>query len=293
MRAAGIDVDNRANVGGGNGVARQAQSYGKTDGQLGAMVVGSPPFAGSVGSDDPQKRGGLLVSDPKRAGDVNLTGSYGTSEGQLASMVVGSPPFGDQGTNDKRKFGGMKDTSNLHVEGLKGQLGGAQDYGDAPGQLGAMVVGSPPFENSIPQHDKTFCAPHDSTGYLKGDYGSHPAQLGNDTGDTFWTAARAIVEQCWLLLPPGAACIWVVKDYVKNGAIVPFTDQWQALCEACGFETLHIHRAMLVKRRGAQAGFDGALVSKDVSRKSFFRRLAEAKGSPEINWETVLCMVKR
>lgn len=36
MKRAGIDVSNRANVGGNNGVARQAQNYGTSAGQLGA-----------------------------------------------------------------------------------------------------------------------------------------------------------------------------------------------------------------------------------------------------------------
>jgi hypothetical protein len=226
---------------------RAEERYGHTPGQLGAMVVGSPPFAGSVGSDDPQKRGGLLVSDPKRAGDVNLTGSYGETVGQLGAMPIGH----------------------------------------------AVVVGSPPYEGTNQDYARGYKYAKPQGGMAQENYGSAPGQLGNDTGETFWTAARLIVEQCYLLLPAGGAAVWVVKDYVKNGAIVPFSEQWQVLCEACGFETLHIHRAMLVKRRGAQAGFDGAMVSKDVSRKSFFRRLAEAKGSPEINWETVLCMVKR
>ncbi len=47
-------------------------------------VISSPPFQQSVGSDTPEKRGGLLANDPKRRKDKNLTGSYGDSEGQLA-----------------------------------------------------------------------------------------------------------------------------------------------------------------------------------------------------------------
>jgi hypothetical protein len=324
---------------------RAEERYGHTPGQLGAMVVGSPPFAGSVGSDDPQKRGGLLVSDPKRAGDVNLTGSYGTSEGQLGAMIVGSPPYAEslkpeteEQTRRKQeriaKSKSLYDGRAIEVPSAgKAALGGG--YGDAPGQLGAMpigqalVVGSPPFENSLagePRKDNSILGQmqrgeNKTNGGRFGKsldqvYSSDPTNLGNDTGETFWTAARLIVEQCYLLLPPGGAAVWVVKDYVKNGAIVPFSEQWQALCEACGFETLHIHRAMLVKRRGAQAALDVRVgdevlftdmqgrewiqpgkeledKSLDVSRKSFFRRLAEAKGSPEINWETVLCMVKR
>lgn len=202
-----------------------------------AAVIGSPPFAGSVGSDDPAKRGGILVSDPKRANDTNLTGSYGATAGQLAGMVVGSPPFEDNIASAKR-------------------VGNAVNY----------------------------------TGHKLQDYGSTPGQLGTDSGPTFWTAAAEIVAQCAMILPPGAVSYWVVKDYVKGGQIIPFSDQWRQLCEVSGFETVEIVRAWLVKKNGAQAGLNGEMVSKDVERKSFFRRLAEKKGSPRIDWETVLIM---
>lgn len=224
-------------------------------GAYGVAVVTSPPFAGSVGSDDPAKRGGLLVSDPKRAGDVNLTGSYGTSSGQLGGMATGDV---------------------------------------------AAVVGSPPFENSIGTKDEDFWAKHnDATQNWNGatrqtaDYGDDPANIGNDSGETFWSAAKLIIDQCYQILPPGAPAVWVLKAYVKNGQIVDFPGQWQALCEACGFETVHIHRAWLVKRNGAQATMDGGAVSKDIQKKSFFRRLAEKNGAPPIDFETVLCTRKR
>lgn len=215
-------------------------------GAYGVAIVGSPPFAESIGSDDPAKRGGLF-RDPKRAGDVNLTGSYGTTHGQLGAMKA----------------------------------------------VGA-VVGSPPFENSIPQQDKTFTMPHDTTGNVKADYGSTPNQLGNESGETFWAASRTIIDQCYQILPEGARAIWVVKNYVKAGREVQFSEQWRLLCEACGFETVEVIRAMLVKKNGAQAGFDGEMVNKDVARKSFFRRLHE-KRRPDlaIDWETVLITRKR
>jgi hypothetical protein len=258
----------------------------------GPVIVSSPPYVDSM-----EKIGGI---DPAKSNHIGGPHSqmnrsdtrYGTAPGQLGAMVVGSPPFADSvGSDDPDKRGGLfRDEKRRNDTNLTGT------YGETEGQLGAMkagaVIGSPPFEKSIPQQDKDFCAPHDSTGYLKGDYGSTAGQIGATQGDTFWAAARLIVEQCALLLPEGGAAIWVVKGYIKNGQYVDFPGQWQALCEACGFETVHVHRAMLVKKNGAQAGFDGGMVSKDVARKSFFRRLAERKGSPPIDFETVLCTRK-
>lgn len=235
-----------------NGSARR-NGYGDSNAQLSALppgnpaaVVTSPPFAGSVGSDDPAKRGGLLVSDPKRAGDVNLTGSYGTTPGQLGGMaVVGSPPY--EGT---------------HI---------------APITTGR--IGDNPE------------SPWKQTGLDQ--YGRENGQLGTESGETFWSAARLIVEQCAMLLPPGAPAVWVTKRYVKNGAIVDFSQQWAQLCEACGFEVVHWHRAWLVKDNGGQADIFGDTHEKKVARKSFFRRLAEKNGSPAIDWEDVICTRKR
>ena len=94
--------------------------------------------------------------------------------------------------------------------------------------------------------------------------------------------------------------------------MVDFPGQWRTLCEAVGFVALHEHRAWLVEDKGnARALFDftngdagdiqaGEVVRLDgnkvkpakMKKISFFRRLAEAKGSPRIDWETIFCFVK-
>lgn len=38
--------------------------------------------------------------------------------------------------------------------------------------------------------------------------------------------------------------------------------------------------------------WDGLFKEDRKERKSFFRRLAEKKGSPRIDWEDILCMEK-
>ena len=99
------------------------------------------------------------------------------------------------------------------------------------------------------------------------------------------------MEQVYAALVPGGHAVWVTKAFVRNGERVDFPGQWRQLCEAVGFVTLHEHHAMLREDRGTQLGFfeDDHLVTE---RKSFFRRLAESKGSPRIDWETVWCMEK-
>ena len=119
-------------------------------------------------------------------------------------------------------------------------------------------------------------------------YGQSEGQLGKETGDTFWEAAKLIVSNCHAALKPNGIAVWVAKDFVHNKQIVPFTTNWQRLCESCGFTTLELIRAWLIEDRGSQFQLNGDLVHKRVERKSFFRRLAEKKGSPRIDYEVVL-----
>src|SRR3990167_3133811 len=90
----------------------------------------------------------------------------------------------------------------------------------------------------------------------------------------------------------GGHAIFVTKDFIRKGQRVPFSDQWQALCESVGFRMVCRHRAMLVKSHGTQGTIFGGTEQLSTQRKSFFRRLAEKKGSPAIDWEDVLCMVR-
>jgi hypothetical protein len=123
------------------------------------------------------------------------------------------------------------------------------------------------------------------------EYGTTPGQLGAEP-DTFWSASAQIMQELALLLPAGAVCAWVVKAYVKNKAIVPFPQQWLALCEQHGFTLIEEIHASLVEDHGTQEGLFGEAQRVTTEKKSFFRRLAEKKGSPRIDHETVLIMQK-
>ena len=95
-----------------------------------------------------------------------------------------------------------------------------------------------------------------------------------------------------IILAPGAVTIWVTKDFVRNKQRIPFSQQWAQLCEAAGFTLIEWHRASLVEDNGTQLGMFGEDRELRRERKSFFRRLAEKKGSPRIDWEDVLCLRK-
>jgi hypothetical protein len=266
--------------------------YGNTAGQLEGLPMGSvdaaissPPFgAGETRDRSPVQEGS--VSDC-------ITRAYtqdkqGTTPGNLATMdaAIGSPPY-EAGC---RHTGG-EDKHPEHIEG-----------GDYHGLGYSAAISSPPYEGqsahpSIGSVNKDDWGNEgtDITGRrgLSGDYGETPGQLGQEQAETFWSAAKVIVQQVYALLKPGAHAIWVVKAFVRDKEIVDFPGQWQALCEHCGFDTVHYHRAWLVEDRGTQIDLWGNGHDQTVAFKSFFRRMYENK-YPEnsIDYEVVLCMQK-
>lgn len=238
---------------------KRDQDYGSTPGQVGKMkegdfgaVIGSPPFAGSVGSDDPERRGGLFA-DERRRTDRNLTGTYGNTPGQLGVMVegvLGSPPYGAGTVNGRNGI----DPTKFDRYGQNSQAVTMNGYGQTPGQLNS--------ESS-------------------------------ESGETFWSAAKIIVEQSYQILRPGGVSIWVCKDFARDWERVEFCRQWRLLCEAVGFVHEETFRALLVKDKGRQQTIDGDVVELKVERKSFFRRNYESKpGAVRIDWECVICMRK-
>jgi hypothetical protein len=96
-----------------------------------------------------------------------------------------------------------------------------------------------------------------------------------------------VYGQCLLALKPGGVMAVVVKGYVKKGKIVDLPGDTLTMLTALGFEPIERVKAMLVKESSEETLFEGT-VTKTKERKSFFRRLAEKKGSPRIDFEEVL-----
>lgn len=283
------------------------------------LVCSSPPFSDSLESKDKK------FNAKARPGRTIQKADYGSSPGQLGAMkegdfdcVVGSPPYAGSvnadshgidwtkagpATGNRKRGAGTK-----HEATLCAQL----SYGQSEGQLASLpegrfeaVISSPPYEASLtpgnkggPEYEqrrkegmKRSGSSHTGGGQLKYNarYSFYDDNLGNSSGDTFWSAAREILIQCHMVLKPGGHAIWVCKDFVRKGKRIPFSDQWQALCESVGFRLVCRHKAMLVKNHGEQSTIFGPSEQLTTERKSFFRRLTEKKGSPAIDWEDVLC----
>ena len=309
---------------GGDYGSHPAQLGNMREGELGEVladvVISSPPYAQLGTKTGKVDETAWSDGRPRPIGaSQKESPGYGQSEGQLAAMPAGdapvacisSPPHGDSIREGKSgiDWGKQADRDTDHSHGYDGE-----GYGSTPGNLAQLPVGdapvacisSPPFEKaqtgggiaaamqgrSDYQVDKHLL----TTGSRVQGYqtqGETEGQLGQESGDTFWSATKAIVQQVYQVLAPGGHCVWITKRFVRNKAIVEFSQQWRDMCESVGFVTAHWHRAWLVEDRGTQHRLDGGIDKREVRRMSFFRRL-HTKKYPHlaILWEDVICQVK-
>lgn len=267
--------------------ARQS-GYGDSPSNLGNLpdkgfeaAIGSPPWAaqmneGGAKGDPPgnlrRVRAIQTGRNPDSPSNQQFYQSYGSSPGQLAAMpegafegVVSSPPWGE-GAEGKLRAEKFKDPVAFAEKLADGKYRDGKAVASAAGRMAQL------------QRDSG------ST------YGGGEDNLGNTSRENFWLAARQILEQVFLCVKPGGHAVWVVKAFVRKGQRVDFPGQWAQLCEAVGFRVVHWHRAWLVEDHGTQGRTDGGETRLTKEKKSFFRRLAEKKGSPRIDWEDVLCL---
>lgn len=292
-----------------------------------AAVIGSPDYVNSDTQPTKLGEGKGTRQDGDGAGRNKGDYLYSTAEGKLGSLPVGdvdavvsSPPWqqGAEGGVRADKWSdpaaflaagrghGASDAARLRQM----ERDNAKTYGSSAGQLGVMpagsladaVVSSPPFRQQQTgggiaaamnggDYALTTGKPGQNCGYQK-QSDSDANLAGEKSDDTFWSAARIICEQAYQILRPGGVAVWVVKAFCRNGAIVDFPGDWRRLCEACGFEFVEEIHASLVKRT-ENPGLFGEPVVKSKARKSFFRRLHEAK-RPDlaIDFEVVLIVRK-
>jgi hypothetical protein len=262
-----------------------------------SCCVSSPPYSDGLGHG-----GQTAIDNEKRL--YTRREFYGQTEGQLgamkegnlhASLAVSSPPYAES----LNHAGGIDAEKSAHTGGPNSQMNRSDTrYGETVGQLGAMragrfecAVSSPPYEGSrIQQAGEGGNAANMRRSNDRDPYGGHVDNLGKQSGDTFWSASRTILEQLHQVLTPNAHAVFVVKRFVRNKQIVDFPAQWTLLCQSVGFKLIHDHHALLVERYGDQGRIDGGADVKTISRKSFFRRLHEKKyPGTEIDHENVLC----
>ncbi len=230
-------------------------------------VIASPPYAeiasGAGGLNTlpaaPGQQGGRSAASPSQDTDQR----YGDQDGQLAKMPIGnvdaivsSPPFTQ----------GYSGGGGINVKG----------YGDGSDKVGERTYQALAGERE-PGNLETMPLGH----------------VDDENTGTFWAAAFDIVRECYTILKIGGVAVFVTKHFVRNGKLVDFPGDWRKLCEHTGFETILEVQASLVTEEVHIDLLDGREVTTRRERKSFFRRLAEKKGSPRIDFETVHFLVKR
>lgn len=281
--------------------------YPHSPGQLGAMpacdlAVASPPYADRCANDNQR----TLARDGLQQGHNEGDGhTYGATTGQLSSMpladlALSSPPYANGCTHT-----GGADPQPQHIQG-----GAVRQvaYGHTEGQLADLSISSPPYEATVNSGshgiDWSKAGPatgnrtrgegckHEATLRAQLAYGQEEGQLGSIEGQTFWEAAALVIQGVWEVLRPGGVCIWVVKNYIRDGREVDFTGDWARLNTHIGFEWLHWHKALLVESHGTQRDLFQEDKVQETRRESFFRRLARKKTGLAIDYESVLCFRK-
>ena len=272
----------------------------------------------------PWREGRNRGEDTQHEATLRAQLNYGASPGNLGAMregsadaVCSSPPYAEtmSDPHDGIKWRQAKTEggSENHQKRGKSICG---EYGKTPGQLGNLPPGSleavadncitsPPFCDAEPFKDKSFRPnqseqytkqPYEKRGFLDPDYEENAkhrslSSFRNPT-DTFWAASRQILSQLYLCIKPGGHAVFVCGDFIRAGKRVPFSQQWATLCESVGFKPLHWHTAHKTERYGTQLNTEGGEEVDEVSRVSFFRRLASRRGGETISSEEILCFLR-
>jgi hypothetical protein len=288
--------------------------YGHSDGQLSALPEGSldanissPPFGEAETRNRTPHAGGYVGDMMSRAYTQD---KQGTTEGNLATLpnegfdaAVSSPAYGN--AIDKGDGPGARHDYDTHSPEKARKVSNQASYGETEGQLAKMDAGvsSPPFERSLQSQDVEFENERQKSrgrsvygfGHIGSlsTYGDEPGNIGNEGGNTFWEAAKTIVEQTYLALKPGAVAAWVCGNYVRDGKIVPFDEMWQQLCVSVGFEPLEVIIAWKKRPGPIQIDIHGNGHDQTRSNLSFFRLLAN-RNNPEaaVESETVVFVRK-
>lgn len=294
--------------------------YGKSEGQISRLkegslsaVVTSPPFTQGYSSGGGINVKGYGPDGADKVGNRTYQGTGGDRDpqnievlpaGQLAAVVT-SPPYADSVNSEQHGIDFSKARKDypgrvMHEQRVAhaDKRHTEQSYGRTEGQIGALraapldaVVTSPPYENGLghgtPNKTENRLLSEKSLHGGDYDYGNETGNIARTDGETYWQAMAQVYAACHRAIKPGGVICVVVKDYVKNKQRVPLCDDTARLLEHVGFTVVERIHAMLVKETTHNDLFNGTTKTK-TERKSFFRRLAEKKGSPEINWEEVI-----
>lgn len=234
--------------------------------------ITSPPFSQPDTRDRSPVQEGSVSDFMARATTVDRQGSHEDNISRLQVGALTSPPYGNR-----------VDDHGVDQPGYEAMGEKLGRYGDTVGQLENLRVSaitSPPYEGLSLSGRGGIANEVRSTCREGANYGDSTVNIGHNTGSTYWQAVGDIYRQLFQLFVPGSHLAVVVKSFVRKGQIVDLPNMTGQLLVDIGFTPVTYIDAMLVSEDGFK------------SHKSFFRRLAEQKGSPRIDSEVVLVFKK-
>ena len=288
------------------------QRYGQTEGQLARLPTGTIDDAGCqqtpTGGEHSSRRGvssQVGSTSERTARALRDAAPITASHSGPLSGPPSNYPEGDEALEDSELFEGSERVGTLvELQGWtpRSQLSEAdqedgvrvvsdeEEFGDSPQERRPLRQPAREFGSAV-QPVPYAADEAEVVGGEEGGAGSAEGQrAGGVAVETFWVAAHQVVRECYAILRPGGYAVWVVKAFVRNKKLVDFPGDWRRLCEHAGFITIEEIHASLVQET-THAGLFGEMTTKK-ERKSFFRRLAEKKGSPRIDYEVVWVMRK-
>lgn len=233
--------------------------------------ITSPPFSQPETRDRHAVQEGSVGDAITRAATVDRQGVDPRNLSRLSIGALTSPPYGNR----------VDDSGTGPIAATIGK------YGESEGQVGNLRTGgitSPPFMNSDNRGGTKMPEGYfDRVGGVRTQDDVVPSstgQVGNIADEDYWGAVGTIYKQVYNVLSVGSVFTLVVKAFVKKGELVDLPNLTGQLLTDIGFTPEVYVDAMLVSEDGTK------------EYKSFFRRLAERKGSPRIDSEVVLVVRK-
>lgn len=247
-------------------------------------IITSPPYSDAI-----SKQGG--PTRVKRVGISTITArEYSRDPANIGNLphgsvnaIITSPPYGEAKEGSgiaKRGYQGSKHSPTDLVgkrSYMPDKFESEQNISRLPmGNVDAVITSPPYAHDSVVHKNRSGETPVAKEKFGYSDfYSSSKENIGNLKEETYLEAMLKVYRECWKVLKEGGKLIVIVKDFIRNKAIVRLDEDTIKLCEAVGFR--------LVDR-----------FYRKLKQKSFWRILYHQKHPkvPTIEFEHILIFRK-
>lgn len=212
-----------------------------------------------------QERGPMMGYQMGQA--TILQGDARNLSGLLVKKIITSPPYAITGVGDWQ-------TSRVEFQAWVINEIATLPYGSID-----KVITSPPYAETTHHSDdpsEVIKLLPGRKGRLAGTAGNSKGQIGYLKPDSYLEAMRQVYSECHKVLKDGGLMCLVLKNFIRNKAIVRLDLDTIKRCESVGFSLKERHERKL-------------------TQQSFWRTIYKQKypDAPEINQENLLVMEKR